>query len=398
MRNIKGIFKKEIDKVFKFPRTIFTTLLLPGFIIFIVYFAIGQAVGSSLKKVQEHESIIYLIEAPQSFYDAAEVARNIPEFGKFTFQEKNLNDLDALKDEIKEGKADAVVVFDADFDNKISGNQKPQVRIYYDESFNNSSVALNRIQTILEIQKDDYLRDMEIDPNIFAYVGESVYEEDRSDGTFLAMILPILILSFIFSSAMGIGTDAIAGEKERGTLAKLLLLPIARNDIIIGKILSTTVLTILSALSSFLGIIASLPFLKTLFAMDGGTMEISYSAGDVLLLLGILVLLAALASTLLLLASTIARTVKEASAFATPLFIAVMVLPMMTMFSDKSSVSRGVYLIPIYNFIIVLKDLLSFNLDIVNYLLTAGSSLVVITALVLVLVKLFKSEKILYTQ
>jgi sodium transport system permease protein len=118
----------------------------------------------------------------------------------------------------------------------------------------------------------------------------------------------------------------------------------------------------------------------------------------VLLLLGILVLLAALASTLLLLASTIARTVKEASAFATPLFIAVMVLPMMTMFSDKSSVSRGVYLIPIYNFIIVLKDLLSFNLDIVNYLLTAGSSLVVITALVLVLVKLFKSEKILYTQ
>ncbi|MFY9421654.1 MAG: ABC transporter permease [Bacilli bacterium] len=398
MRNIKGIFKKEIDKVFKFPRTIFTTLLLPGFIIFIVYFAIGQAVGSSLKKVQEHESIIYLIEAPQSFYDAAEVARNIPEFGKFTFQEKNLNDLDALKDEIKEGKADAVVVFDADFDNKISGNQKPQVRIYYDESFNNSSVALNRIQTILEIQKDDYLRDMEIDPNIFAYVGESVYEEDRSGGTFLAMILPILILSFIFSSAMGIGTDAIAGEKERGTLAKLLLLPIARNDIIIGKILSTTVLTILSALSSFLGIIASLPFLKTLFAMDGGTMEISYSAGDVLLLLGILVLLAALASTLLLLASTIARTVKEASAFATPLFIAVMVLPMMTMFSDKSSVRRGVYLIPIYNFIIVLKDLLSFNLDIVNYLLTAGSSLVVITALVLVLVKLFKSEKILYTQ
>jgi len=398
MRNIKGIFKKEIDKVFKFPRTIFTTLLLPGFIIFIVYFAIGQAVGSSLKKVQEHESIIYLIEAPQSFYDAAEVARNIPEFGKFTFQEKNLNDLDALKDEIKEGKADAVVVFDADFDNKISGNQKPQVRIYYDESFNNSSVALNRIQTILEIQKDDYLREMEIDPNIFAYVGESVYEEDRSGGTFLAMILPILILSFIFSSAMGIGTDAIAGEKERGTLAKLLLLPIARNDIIIGKILSTTVLTILSALSSFLGIIASLPFLKTLFAMDGGTMEISYSAGDVLLLLGILVLLAALASTLLLLASTIARTVKEASAFATPLFIAVMVLPMMTMFSDKSSVSRGVYLIPIYNFIIVLKDLLSFNLDIVNYLLTAGSSLVVITALVLVLVKLFKSEKILYTQ
>ena len=165
----------------------------------------------------------------------------------------------------------------------------------------------------------------------------------------------VLILSFILSSALGIGTDAVAGEKERGTLAKLLLLPIPRNHIIIGKILSTTFLTILSALSSFIGIMASLPFLKTIFAGNEGEIidVISYGASDVLLLLLVLLLLAALASSLLLLASTIAKTIKEASALAMPIFIGVMILPMVTMFSEKTDANPALYLIPFYNFILI---------------------------------------------
>ena len=65
---------------------------------------------------------------------------------------------------------------------------------------------------------------------------------------------------------------------------------------------------------------ASLPFLKTIFAGNEGEIidVISYGASDVLLLLLVLLLLAALASSLLLLASTIAKTIKEASALAMP--------------------------------------------------------------------------------
>ena len=68
-----------------------------------------------------------------------------------------------------------------------------------------------------------------------------------------------------------------------------MVLPIPRNQIIIGKIISTTLLTILSACSSFIGVVAALPFIKNLLEVPGG---ISYGAVDFLLLLGVLIMLA----------------------------------------------------------------------------------------------------------
>ena len=71
----------------------------------------------------------------------------------------------------------------------------------------------------------------------------------------MAMIMPMLMVSFLFSGSMGVAPEAIAGEKERGTMATLLVTPINRAHIAIGKILSLSVIALLSGLSSFLGVI-----------------------------------------------------------------------------------------------------------------------------------------------
>ena len=374
MKNIKGIFKKDIDKVFKFPRSLFSTLILPGLIIFIIYFIIGQVAASSIKKIHEHESRVCLIDVPDSFLEAAETAQEIQDFGKVIFSEEALDKLEELKEEVRKGNLEAVVVFDKGFDEKISENLKPNVMIYYDNTSNNSNAAFGKIQTILEIQKDNFLREKEIDPYLFSYAGDPVFASEKTGGMILAMILPVLILSFILSSALGIGTDAVAGEKERGTLAKLLLLPIPRNHIIIGKILSTTFLTILSALSSFIGIMASLPFLKTIFAGNEGEIidVISYGASDVLLLLGFVVACGFGLEPSALLQQSPKQSRRRP--LAMPIFIGVMILPMVTMFSEKTDANPALYLIPFYNFILIIRDLLSFNLSTLNYLLTVGSA------------------------
>jgi sodium transport system permease protein len=55
---------------------------------------------------------------------------------------------------------------------------------------------------------------------------------------------------------MGLGVDTIAGEKERGTIANLLISPIKRVDIIMGKIVSLAIVSVLSAgvyVISFIG-------------------------------------------------------------------------------------------------------------------------------------------------
>ncbi|MGI6768080.1 MAG: ABC transporter permease [Bacilli bacterium] len=395
MKNIKSIIKKDLDKIFKFPRSLISTLILPGFIIFIIYFMMGQSFDATKQKAIEHESKVYVINVAESFEGAAELAKELKDFGKISFFEEKAENLEDLKAKILEGEIEAVVVFDEGFDAKIAQNEKPNVIVYFDESNINSGIASGKIQTILEIQKNNYLIEKEIDPIIFSVDMEEITPEEKVVGTMLAMVLPVLILSFIFSSAIGLSSDAIAGEKERGTLPKLLVLPIPRNQIIIGKIISTTLLTILSACSSFIGVVAALPFIKNLLEVPGG---ISYGAVDFLLLLGVLIMLATLASSLLLVTSTIAKTIKEATAYAMPVFLAVMILPMMTMFSGASKTGQHMYLIPIYNFVMIIKDLLSSDFNVINYLLVIGSSLVTIVLLIFILIKLFKSEKVLFAQ
>ncbi|MFA7435267.1 MAG: hypothetical protein WC006_02755, partial [Bacilli bacterium] len=62
------------------------------------------------------------------------------------------------------------------------------------------------------------------------------------------------------------------------------------------------------------------------------------------------------------------------------------------------SSSKIVYLIPVYNTILGLKDILSFNFDIINFLIILGSSVLYISIIVFVLVRMFKSEKVLYSK
>ena len=51
----------------------------------------------------------------------------------------------------------------------------------------------------------------------------------------------------LFQGAMGLGVDTITGEKERGTIASMLLSPIKRSQIVFGKLISLGILTALSS-------------------------------------------------------------------------------------------------------------------------------------------------------
>ena len=91
-------------------------------------------------------------------------------------------------------------------------------------------------------------------------------EEDISAQVF-SMMVPMLMMAFLFSGCMAVAPESIAGEKERGTIATLLVTPLKRSHLALGKILSLSVIAILSGLSSFLGTMLSLPKL-----MGGGEM------------------------------------------------------------------------------------------------------------------------------
>ena len=73
------------------------------------------------------------------------------------------------------------------------------------------------------------------------------------------MILPMILMTMMYASCMSFAVESIAGEKERGTIASMLITPTPRNQIITGKILALSIMALLGGLSTFLGTMLSMP-------------------------------------------------------------------------------------------------------------------------------------------
>jgi sodium transport system permease protein len=212
-------------------------------------------------------------------------------------------------------------------------------------------------------------------------------------GQIFATILPYLMMIFLFSGCMAVAPESIAGEKERGTISTLLVTPIKRNELAIGKIISLSVIALLSGLSSFLGTMLSLPKLM------GSSIDVNtavYKIGDYFALLGIILTTVLLLISLIAIISAFAKTVKEAGTLIMPLMLIVMLTGVSSMFSKSASTNLAVYFIPIYNSVQSMNGIFSFSTNSIGLAITLVINIVYSVLLAYVLSKMFESEKIMF--
>ena len=120
---------------------------------------------------------------------------------------------------------------------------------------------------------------------VFTVNSEDVAKAEEKAGKAISMLLPMLLTVFLFAGAMQVGMDIIAGEKERGTIATMLLTPVKRGYIAVGKMLSLAIVSLASCLSSMVGVLLSLPFSKTMFGGGFDLTDLSYGVSDFLLMI-----------------------------------------------------------------------------------------------------------------
>ena len=208
----------------------------------------------------------------------------------------------------------------------------------------------------------------------------------------LAMALAMLLLILLFTSCMNIAAESVAGEKERGTMATLLATPIRRRDIALGKLLAITLIGLLIAASSMVGIFAGLP------NMMGGGVNLNVYGPVEYLLLALVVLSTALVMVMLItVVSTLASSVKEAGMYLTPLMIVVMLVGILGMFGGVQE-DLGYYLIPVYNSVQAMNGIFSFDFQAVNIAACVASNLVVTGVGVFVLQRMFDSERLMFSR
>ena len=221
-----------------------------------------------------------------------------------------------------------------------------------------------------------------------------IQDENKAAGRMLGMLLPYLITILLFAGTMSLGTDTITGEKERGTLACMLVTPIKRSEIVLGKLLDLTIMSILSASVYVVSLVVALP--KSLGSIAEEGLSISFSAQQIAMMAAIILSLAFLYVLLVAIVSVFARTVKEAGTYVTPLYMIVIVAGLFTMFGTSGTREAYEYMIPIYSSSICLSEIFSNELTVAHFLMSFGVTILVSGVLTACIVKAFNSEKVMF--
>ena len=275
----------------------------------------------------------------------------------------------------------------------------PNIGMYYNPSKQFSNNTYYQFQAQLSAYSQEIGLDRHgLDYYVFTMNADDdtyqIYDEQKATGQGVASLLPMLIVMFLFSGAMSIGPDSIAGEKERGTIATLLITPIKRRDIAIGKVMSLSLVSLMSATSSFVGIMLSLPKL-----MQGEDISLSiYGVFEFFMLFTILLATVLVIVGLISIVSAYAKTIKEASMLILPFYFGTVILGVTSMFSDETQSNLILYLIPLYNTIQMLIGILTFDINTAAYLVTVISSLVYVSIFIYILNRMFQSEKIMFSK
>ena len=408
MKHVLNIIKKELDKVFKNPRLFITTFIMPGILIFAIYATMGNLANSELEKAVNNTSNIYVVDVSQSFKETIDMYNaSYPENSEnalnanFTYYKSTDITKEELDEALNNGNCNAYVIFEKDFDEVLNNRLNdqtaplPKVQIYMLSTSTMSSVASEKVTALLNILRDIKISETYGDITILNNMTFDIADEATQSNYVLAMLLPMLLITFIFAGGLSIGTDSIAGEKERGTIATLLMAPINKNEIVLGKLIASIIMTIISALSSFIGVACSLPMSQEIF----GSANLSLlSFSTMISLFGLILSTALIAITIFMIASTIAKNIKEATTFAMPFYMIGIILSLSTMFMEKFPTNIGSYLIPIYNLSLGIKGTLIGEISTINLLIVIGSNLVYFILGVILMTKLFKNEKVMFSK
>ena len=248
-----------------------------------------------------------------------------------------------------------------------------------------------------------------LDPSVLRPItigsADASTEAERSSGQ-LAWLIPFFIAIWTLSGGQMTAIDATAGEKERGTLEVLLVTPVRRAEVVVGKFLAVVTFGLSAAVMAILGFVLGGTVLRSIFmpmlgdgggeiaSMMGGTLTITPLT--VLLLLVSALLLASVIAALLLTVTLFARSFKEAQTYVAPMSFVLIVPAIALQFRDLIGAGEGVYWIPLYNVMVLMDDVVKGSASASAIGITWLVMTVAVAALLTLAYRSFQREDVLF--
>lgn len=389
MKSMLTIIKKELRRYYTDKRLL-AALILPGIAIFFIYTLLGTFMNDFFEIDEETEFTVHVLNQDEAM-DKFFIIEGLPTF-HFTIITED--EIESSKELVKSKEIDIVVVYDDNFNELLNNGNHTDfgyVDIYYNNDSMDSSMAYSYFNALItEINKSIVTPPIRVNDD-----QNTVYDLVDSDTTssILLMMLPMLLLMFLVTGVMSVAVEAIAGEKERGTVASLLITPISRFNLAFAKIIAIAIPAIMSAFISFFGLVLSLPKMFESSGLNMGIGSIKFTDGLMLFIVTILTVI--LFTVIISIISTFAKSVKEAQQLTSPLLILVTICGVVTAFIPSNI---WVYFIPVINTSLTLTGVLGGSYEFSYFIITILSNLVLIVLGVFLIGKMFNKESIIFNK
>lgn len=393
MKNILAIMSKEFARFFYDKRMIIGTLA-PAILIYVIYSFMGTMMDGIFGPDDDYQIGVNIVNLPASIEEMVHAT-------DFAIIEVAEGDIDIAKESVSERETHLLVIFPADFDAQVAvfdaqtaTQPAPNVIIHFNTTEPNSQVAYMTITSILDTYESMLVNKFDINRGVY---DADLATAEEVAATIIASIMPMLLMIFLFSSCMGLALESITGEKERGTMATLLVSPLKRRELAIGKILSLAVLSFISGAVMAIATIMALPNL-VVGGAEGGLDVNIYSFTDYALLALVIMTTLLLMVVLISIISANAKSVKEGGTAVTPLMFVFMLVGIGGMFGGGASENPLIYLIPAFGSAQSMTGIFAQNYSITNILIASASTLAYAIIGGFALTKMFNSEKVMFSK
>lgn len=240
---------------------------------------------------------------------------------------------------VRRGDADLVLLIEPSYAERFAEGRSAPVQLIVDGSQNDSHQNVRRLERLLSSysQRLGALRLIArgVSPELVAPVKLEQIDLATPEkiAANLLNVVPLFLMFAALAGGMNVAIDTTAGERERGSLEPLLLNPVRRSALVLGKWLATLTASTAVTLLTLLGFMLT----AHLLPLEELGMKILLGPKQALLMLGAVLPLACFGSALQMLIATFARSFKEAQTYLNLLNLVPMAPSMFLMFKPAQS-------------------------------------------------------------
>lgn len=381
-KDIWTVAKKELKAGFSDKVVLFQIILMPFLIVF-AYAMLMVVMGETQPETDtDKEVVAYYVNAPEDMKVGLE---------ELKLQSASMDQVVNLKKEIADEDCALVVVFPENFAIADgAGEELSNIDIWFNSSNSDSYELYNMINVFL-----DAFQPKTFSVNIAKDVSYDLGDEEEVARELLAMLMPVILLMSVFMVCMNQAAESVAGDKERGFLNTMLIAPVKRSSIAAGKATYLLIVAIIGGLSAFIGMVISLPKLSEPLGLES---NFSYSVTEYMLLFVVTITAVFALASILLIVSTVAKDVKQATNVA-PVFVMILTVGSMLVNTEgfKSVIEHmGIVnnLIPAWNTMLIMQKIIQMDYSMNTILISCGVNLLFSVGAIYLMGKFFESEKI----